>query len=52
MTRFEMIKNMDKEEMVSFFCDLFHCNDGCPAYESCYLRHNGFIDWLNEEVSK
>lgn len=52
MTRFEMIKSLDRTDMSLFLCDLFDkdCNN-CPATKICKIGINGMDEWLNEEVT-
>lgn len=65
-TRFEQIKDMDKETMTKFLCrytwailDLFEVDENlsddavceyCPASKFCKVGHKGFTDWLDEEM--
>lgn len=59
MKNYENIVSMNQEELADFLCtfmnnacadnDLHPC-DICPARETCRRGHNGFKDWLNEEV--
>ena len=60
MTRFEQIKQMDTKEMTRFLCyftetvlglaDIDYACDHCPASRFCKIGHNGFEDWLNEDI--
>ena len=55
MTRYENIKQMSKEDLGLFLCDLISevagredC-DVCPARDLCFIGHNGMVAWLGEE---
>ena len=55
MTRYENIKQMSKEELGHYLCNLIgevagrkDCNV-CPAYYLCSIGYNGMIAWLDEE---
>lgn len=51
MTLLERIKTADASELASFLCAMYarsgSCN-GCPAYELCYVGHNGMLNWLKK----
>jgi hypothetical protein len=52
MTNYERIKDMDKEEMSKFLCNLMCadcCENRCPASELCCTGHLGMRDWLEKE---
>lgn len=55
MTNLEFIQTCTKEELVRLLCNeiapTYHC-ENCVASEHCYIEHNGFIDWLDEEHEK
>lgn len=54
MKQYENIKQMDKEELANFLCDLMCvdcCENRCPARKFCSSRHIGMKDWLESEVN-
>jgi hypothetical protein len=55
MTRYENIKQMSKEDLGHYLCNLIgevagrkDCNV-CPAYYLCFIGHNGMVEWLDGE---
>lgn len=61
MTNYKNIASMNPTELADFLCtfiqnacietDLHPC-DICEAKKTCRRGHNGFIDWMNEEVEE
>ena len=58
MTRLEVFKKGDKEEIAHILCNIIQdtCTsveddfcDRCPATKWCSFGHTGFIDWLEQE---
>ena len=49
ITRVEEIRSMTDEQLAYFLCRMSSCKL-CSASEYCYEGHNGFSDWLKEEV--
>ncbi len=52
MTNFENIKQMSKEDLAKFLCDMQSaddCANSCPARDMCRLGHNGMVKWLESE---
>lgn len=53
MTNYNNIKQMDKDELSAFLCNLMcsECYENrCPAKEYCRTGHTGMRDWLESEV--
>ena len=55
MTRYEYMKNIGLEKLAQFLCDMMDSNypggcGSCPAEEHCSFGHNGFIEWLKQEM--
>lgn len=50
MTLYERITRFSKEKMAKILCDISDCST-CVASEYCHFYHNGFLDWLDEEIS-
>ena len=53
MTNYEKIKQMDKDELSNFLCNLMCadcCNDRCPANEHCKAGCTGMRIWLDAEA--
>jgi hypothetical protein len=55
MTRYENIKQMSKEDLGRYLCNLItevagakDC-DVCPARGLCSVGHNGMVEWLDGE---
>ena len=54
MTQYEYIKQMDKEELACFLCNLMCadcCESRCPAKDYCEYGHTGMKDWLETEAN-
>ena len=54
MNRFEKFKTMTPEAVASEMCfDYDQKGNGCyhcPVFERCRTGHNGFLDYLTEEI--
>lgn len=60
MDRYLYLKNVNTEKMAKVLCEIVQNVDmegtiedlceRCPATQYCYGGHNGFIDWLKEEM--
>lgn len=52
MTKLEYIRNCTKEQLVRLLCDVANACETCTAQELCRNGHNGFLDWLEEDVDE
>ncbi len=58
MTRYEYLKNVSVEEMANVLCNIIDnldtkCTNNCDCClvsDKCVYKHNGFIDWLNDDA--
>jgi len=52
MTVFDKIKEMNIDDMASYFCHhIEECGeDKCPVYNLCTSTPDGFKKWLSKEV--
>ena len=54
MSNFENIKQMSKEDLAAFLCNLMCadcCETRCPARAECSYGHSGMLDFLDKEAS-
>ena len=52
MTNYEKIKQMDKDELSNFLCNLMCgdcCENRCPATDLCSTRQSGMKVWLERD---
>lgn len=52
MKNYDRIKQMDKDELSNFLCNLMCadcCENRCPAKEYCSTGHTGMKKWLESE---
>lgn len=50
MQRYELLKSMTIEEMGHYLCYWHDDCNVCPVKRFCHEGHNGFIDYLGQEV--
>lgn len=59
MNRYLYLKNINTVKMADYLCDMIQNMDieddenctVCPAADYCHQNHNGFLDWLKEEIN-
>lgn len=51
MTRYKIIKSLDIETLAELFCELYPRCDSCPLVTKCNDEINGFLNWLEEDIT-